>query len=321
VHALDVETARGFAGAPFRLARLVNGLRPDIFYTVLVHANALGALTWPLLSPRPRFVQSLHTLQDKPAWHWTLQGLVAPFCDAMVVPAKPILDRIEANGFFPRGKVIPYGIDTERFAQPSEGLAKPVLPWGAGAKVIGYVGRFDPVKNLPVLLRAFALMKDRVEGGAHLALLGYGAQEAELRELSKSLHLAPRVHFLGASPHPELYYKHFACLALPSTAEGFGLILVEAMAAGTPVVAMRTAVIASIVRDGVDGVLLDPPPVPERLAVALQGVISGKKGVPPGPTGVPHGAPLGSLSSPAYATAEFSVGRMVERHREFFNNL
>jgi glycosyltransferase involved in cell wall biosynthesis len=162
--------------------------------------------------------------------------------------------------------------------------------------------------------------------------LGYGPQETYLKTLANTLKITPHVHFLGPSSTPEIYYKHFSCLALPSTAEGFGLILVEAMAANTPVLAMNTPVIRSIVRNKIDGLLLDPPPTPEKLATGLASLLLQLS--PPAPSDAPHFAPQqphlppspafpqekSPLSSPDYAAAEFSLERMIQRHREFFQN-
>ena len=158
--------------------------------------------------------------------------MISPYADALIVPAQPILDRIARYGSFQRGQVIANGIDVERFAKAQPPSA---VPWPAGVKVVGYVGRFDPVKNLPALLRAFAALRggEREDGGgARLALVGYGLQEEALRRLAISLHIAPRTHFLGATDVPE-WYKSFPYSGiLPSAVEGFGLTLVEAVAAG-----------------------------------------------------------------------------------------
>jgi glycosyltransferase involved in cell wall biosynthesis len=248
--------------------------------------------------------------------------MLSPFADAVVAPARPILDRIAAHGPVPRPTVIPHGIDVERFAHPTVPLPSGNLPWPSTARVIGYVGRYDPVKNLPTLLRAFAILRSQ-SGTAdlHLALLGYGPQEQTLRRLAHSLHIAPHTHFLAPTPHPERYYKHFDGLCLPSTEEGFGLIFLEAMAAGVPVLGMDTPVSRSIVRPEIDGLLLAPPLTAERLATALQSLMKFSKAAPPSAPFPPTPPPPVSLSPPHYVQQHFSLARMADRHAEFFRKI
>jgi glycosyltransferase involved in cell wall biosynthesis len=163
------------------------------------------------------------------------------------------------------------------------------------------------------LLRAFAALRggEREEqGGARLALVGYGPEEEALRRLATSLHIAPRTHFLGPTATPEKWYKCFSVLCLPSAVEGFGLTLVEAMAGGIPVVAVKTAVTAGIVRDGVDGRLVDMG----ALGHALQEVMEWAPRPPHGPNGAHN-------SSLEWVREHFSVEGMVGAHAEFFKNL
>ena len=181
--------------------------------------------------------------------------------------------------------------------------------------MVGYVGRFDPVKNLPALLRAFAALRGGERGrwrrraGWHWSAM-QDCKKSALRWLAISLHIAPQVHFMGATDVPEKWYKSFSVLCLPSAVEGFGLTLVEAMAAGVPVVAIKTPVTAEIVRDGVDGRLVDVG----SLGMALQEVMDSSLLPPHGPTD-PHKPSL------QWVEARFSVERMVGAHAEFFKNL
>jgi glycosyltransferase involved in cell wall biosynthesis len=310
VHSLNLHAPQEFVTAVPRLVAMLNGLRSDILYSLLIHANALATVTLPFLHVRPVFIQSIHTLQERPQWHWVLQGMLSPYADALIVPAQPILDRIARYGSFQRGRVIANGIDVGRFAKAR---APREVPWPTGGAVVGYVGRFDPVKNLPALLRAFAALRggereDR--GGARLALVGYGPQEEALRRLATSLRIAPRVHFLGATDVPEKWYKSFSVLCLPSAVEGFGLTLIEAMAAGVPAVAIKTPVTSEIMRDGVDGRLVDVG----SLGQELQEVMDSSPLPPHGPTD-PHNSSL------RWVREHFSVERMVGAHAEFFKNL
>ena len=148
----------------------------------------------------------------------------------------------------------------------------------------------------------------------HLALVGYGPQEKELRGLSTSLHLAPFVHFVGPTTTPERWYKSFTCHCLPSEVEGFGLTLLESLAAGTPVVALDTPVTRPLLTPFAEAALLPTPATPESLANALQRVIS-KYHLPPlGPTEAPP-ATLSALRR------THSIPVMAELTQEFLKNL
>ncbi len=332
VHSLNLASALTAPRAILKLARLLHHLRPQIVYSLLIHANLLTTLALPLLAlapatPLPKFIQSIHTLQPNPAWHWTIQGIISQYADTIAAPSQPILDRITSFGNFQRGTVIPNGIDIARFANALP-IPPEKLPWPPDSRVIGYVGRFDPVKNLPLLLRAFATILNgvstdesplsrKIDAGSqhpvHLALVGYGRDESRLRTLSTSLHIAPFVHFCGPTTAPQQWYKTFSVMCLPSTVEGFGLTLVEAMAAGIPIVALNTPVTGSILRDGID-VRLVPDNSPQALAVALQNVI--EKASPPGiNVEASHQEQIARLE------ASFSLEQMVARHKKLFNNL
>ncbi|HVX83384.1 MAG TPA: glycosyltransferase [Phycisphaerae bacterium] len=311
VRTLGIRGAWGFWRGRRALRRILAESGAEIVYSVLVHANVLTALAMKGIDKarRPRFVQGIHTLQRRPGWHWRALGWAAKFGDAMIVPSGAVLERVKRYGRVREGVVIPNGIDVERFARA---IRVETVPWPEGAKVVGYVGRFDRVKQLDLLIRAAGLIE-----AVHLAMVGYGAEEGRLRALAEQLGIQTRVHFVEATAEPERWYPRFTCVCLPSEEEGFGLVLVEAMAAGVPVVAMDTVVTREIVRTGVDGILVEPPGSPERFAEALARVL-GIGGVAPFSPTVPPGE---GKSTGERVAERFSVGGMVTRHREFFNKI
>jgi glycosyltransferase involved in cell wall biosynthesis len=233
--------------------------RPELVCSILIHANILATLAKPFVPPM-KWIQCLHTLQERPRWHWYAQGVIASAADAFVAPARAVVTRLSAFGAIPRPTVIPNGIDVPRFR---DAVPMHPVPWLDDAQVIGYVGRFDRVKRLPLLLRAFSLMIQRDPArwsNVHLALVGDGPEREALGRLNQrlgrgsasqspsdsvSIRAAPpnRVHFLGLSPTPERWLKRFDVFCSPSSAEGFGLTLVEAAAAGLPVIACDTPAI------------------------------------------------------------------------------
>ncbi|AUC97855.1 MULTISPECIES: glycosyltransferase [Bradyrhizobium] len=114
--------------------------------------------------------------------------------------------------------------------------AKPALPSaiGPGEPFILAVGRLHRQKGYASLLRAFALVVRRKP--AHLVILGEGGDRDKLQDLANSLGISDRVHFLGYSPNPLAYMRGADVFVLSSIAEGFGNVIVEALASGTPVI-------------------------------------------------------------------------------------
>lgn len=112
----------------------------------------------------------------------------------------------------------------------------PALPSSIkpGEPFVLAVGRLHKQKGYTHLLQAFArVAKQRP---SHLIILGEGGDREALQDLANSLGIAPYVHFLGYAPNPLAYMRHAAVFVLSSLAEGFGNVIVEALACGTPVI-------------------------------------------------------------------------------------
>jgi glycosyltransferase involved in cell wall biosynthesis len=141
-----------------------------------------------------------------------------------------------------------------------------------------FVGVIREVKGVDVLLRAMRLLGDR-RPDAHLVLVGepyyakYREEQDRLRTLTIDLGLESKVHFAGAKPLDELVrtIQESEVLVLPSRAESLGMVLVEALSCGTPVVATRCGGPEDIVTEEV-GTLV-PPEDPRALADAILGVL------------------------------------------------
>ncbi len=132
--------------------------------------------------------------------------------------------------------------------------------------MIGYLGRFDPVKRLDGLIQAIPLLKNNQ---AQLCARWLRAIEADLRQQVRKLNLASRVHFLGATPEPERWLKAFTLMCSPSSAEGFGLTLIESLIAGTPVIACRAPGVQETLA-GLPGVAwLDADPSAQEISQLL----------------------------------------------------
>jgi phosphatidylinositol alpha-mannosyltransferase len=165
-------------------------------------------------------------------------------------------------------QIVPNGVDVRAFSDPG----RPVEGLPSGPKIL-WVNRLDPQKGFEIMLRAFERIASEV-GEVHLLVAGDGRDRVLLRSLPGDLR--SRVLRLGTVPHEVLTRYHAAADVFVSPATGqesFGIVLVEAMAAGVPVVASDIAGYREVVRDGLDGLLV-PPNDPNALAAAIRRVLS-----------------------------------------------
>jgi D-inositol-3-phosphate glycosyltransferase len=191
---------------------------------------------------------------------------------ASAVERDYLIDGYGANSG--RVAVVPCGVDTALFAPSDAAAARAGLGLGRGPLLL-YVGRIAPIKGLHTLLDAIAQLR---AAGHPLQLLIVGGDtdervdghEADLRRRLDALGLGETVRFVGAQPQERLraYYVAADATVLPSYYESFGMVALEAMACGRPVIASRVGGLQTTVRDGVTGVL-----VPEHDAAALAEMI------------------------------------------------
>ncbi len=169
-----------------------------------------------------------------------------------------------------RGKVtvIENGVDTERFrVRRSRRPFRIRLGLPARGRWIGSVGRLDPVKGYPVLVRAFARLRP-LRPDLRLVIVGEGPAREPLLDLARDLGGGDRVILPGPREAPEEVYPAFDVFALPSRSEGLSNTLLEAGASGLPLVATRVGGNLRVVEEGVTGRLV-PAGDAEALAAAL----------------------------------------------------
>ena len=182
---------------------------------------------------------------------------------------------IDFYGVSPERTVqVPCGVDTDHFRpMPRDGIRRE-LGLSQDEPLVLYVGRIEPLKGIDILLRAAA----ETEGRFRLLVVGGDGKEArrkaELQQLADELGIAGRVAFRDAAPHEQLplYYNAADICVVPSYYESFGLVAVEAMACGVPVVASRVGGLLETVRHGETGYLVSrrcPEPFAERLELLL----------------------------------------------------
>lgn len=174
---------------------------------------------------------------------------------------------------------IPPGVDLDHFRPHPQAAARQRLGLAPEEQMVLFVGRIDPIKGIDTLIEAAALMTNDPDCPEPIILFVGGDLDergeptgplAGVVAVVRERGLAERFRFLGSRPREELplLYSAADVVAVPSHYESFGLVAVEAMACGTPVVAARAGGLAFTVEDGVSGLLVTPRS-PHELAAAL----------------------------------------------------
>lgn len=171
----------------------------------------------------------------------------------VTAPSRYLLDTIRARGLFPAAQahVIPnfHDVPADRIREAAQ------FPRGGRRPTrLAFLGRLEPNKGISVLLGAIK----RVSGQYKLIVAGWGSEEAEVRRAASE---DPRIRFVGTiqGEQRRRFLAEADALVVPSTwEETFGMVVVEALARGTPVLASRIGALPSLVQEGVTGRLFDP---------------------------------------------------------------
>jgi rhamnosyl/mannosyltransferase len=229
--------------------------------------------------------------------------------DAIIIGSPPMRKSAYLAEHQAKLRLIPYGIPLERFEKPAF-LAQAKQGKGAAgdAATLLFVGRLRYYKGLDTLIRALP------DIAARLRVAGIGPMEAEWKALAASLGVSDRIEWLGEVPDDELAALYHAAdlFVLPAShpSEAFGLVQVEAMAAGLPVVCTELGTGTTYVNiDGVTGSVV-PPRDPQALAAAINALIADPA----------RRAALG-IAAHARVTEEFALEVMVERVLSLYGDL
>lgn len=177
---------------------------------------------------------------------------------------------------------IPPGVDTSRFYPIEQEEAKEAINIPCKNRLLLFVGRIEPLKGLQNLLKAIALIRERrtpaetcyclvvIGGDPNASIEAMSSEMINIKRLSKELGLEDLVVFLGKRAQDTLpyYYSAADILIMPSYYESFGMVALEAMACGTPVVASQVGGLPFLVQDGKTGFVV-PGGDPEALVEPL----------------------------------------------------
>jgi L-malate glycosyltransferase len=250
------------ATALIRLARAVDA--------ALVHANGSRAMAYAGLAGR---------LAGRPAvWHVRIadsDGLVDRALGALATVVIATSRAVARRFSWAPAKIrlVPNGVDLKRFApRPSSGALRARLEVPPSTPVAVSIGRHVAEKGYRHLVDAAALVVG-TKPGVHWILVGDGELRSELESQARRLGLASRVHFTGWRDDVADVLALADVFVLPSESEGFGRVLVEAMAMSRAVVATAVGGIPDIVLDGETGLLVEPAN-PVALAGAVRALLA-----------------------------------------------
>lgn len=280
VRVIDLKSRRHLLAAR-PLARYLAEARPAALLTGMPHSNVVAVWARARAGVDTRVVISEHnplgeTLASGAGLSWRVMPPLIrryyPRADAIIAVSNEVAASVAraAARAERRVSVVPNPALTDECARRMrEELEHPWFTDGAPPVVLS-VGRLVDQKDFPTLVRAFARVRAR--RAARLLILGEGAQRGQIQALCDSLGLGGDVALPGHIDNPYPFYARSAVFALSSMFEGFGNVLVEAMAAGTSVVATRCGGPAEILADGKYGPLT-PVGDDQALAEAIHSLL------------------------------------------------
>jgi len=276
VRVVDLDRPRVLA-ALIPLRKYLRG-RSGVFVSNMTHLNIISTVSLMMLKNRPRlFVVEHNDLQIRMnrmskfvrILAARLLGRIYRLADQVLAVSRDLAEDISSILGFNKDAigVLPNGLDLEAIESLADEPAAFSVQKAASRPVLVAIGRLVPQKGFAVLLDAMAKVIRRRE--AQLVVLGEGVLRKSLEKKAQELGISEYVLFPGFISNPYPVLKHADIFVLSSFYEGFGIVLLEAMACGTPVIATNCHWgPAELLKDGEAGMLV-PPGDPELLADAV----------------------------------------------------
>jgi glycosyltransferase involved in cell wall biosynthesis len=230
--------------AMLKLAAFLRRERPDVLLSAMDMSNVTAVLAARLAGRPERVVVSVRNmwsiqLARAPTWQERSLKWFGPWAyrraDAVIAVSDQVADNLAVSAGVPRERIVriynPVLPDILRRAE--QPLDDPLFAPNAPPVILG-IGRLEEQKDFATLIRAFAVLRQRIE--VRLVILGDGALRSDLIALAASLGVSDSVSLPGFAKNPYPYLSKAAVFVLSSAWEAFGVVIIEALACGTPVV-------------------------------------------------------------------------------------
>lgn len=290
------------AGPILRMARQLRADGVHIVHTHNASVHPYGALAGKLAGAAVVNTRHGLALHSSPRQEVNFQR-VLPLTKAVVFVCEYGRQYYAAKGVAPEGKssVILNGIPVEKFQafRAAPGSRRPKLRFGT-------IGRCVRAKAHQDLLEAFGRIAQELPE-AELEIWGYGELQPELENRIAAMGMGERVHFRGPAENPAEVLRNMDVFVLSSISEGLPLVILEAMAAGLPIVSTRVGGVAEVAPEGTAAWFAEPGN-PSNLAEALRRAAA---------------SDLAAVGQAAYETAdrEFGVAKMQESYERLYRRV
>lgn len=248
----------------------IKRIKPDIIHTHLFFGVGFEGLIAAKILGIP-FLGTNHTpisefvkyspIHNKRFIEWSKRAVSWYYnrCDFVTAPSQPVLDEMKQYGFRKPNQVVSNPIRLDDFqSTTAEQKSKLKAKYGLGRYSVLYTGRLAAEKHLDVVLRAFALAKEKMPDMT-LAITGRGQAERDLKQLAQSLGINQQVKFLGYLDQPSFVelYQASDVFAIASTAETQCIALMQALSSGVPAVVVNARALPENVKNDINGFVVE----------------------------------------------------------------
>lgn len=272
----------------FRVKKIITEFNPDIVHihhpfllssVAIMYGKRLGIPK--ILTLHTQYEQYAHYVSPIPerltqeAIKMIIHNLSYKI-DCITTPSESMRELIRSYGVKNRIEIIPNAIHLISFKEDDvfkRTEIKKKYNLKEDDKIILFVGRVASEKSIDKIIKALAIIKKRDISKVKLLIIGDGPAMDELKQLARTLKIEKDVIFAGTVSYEEIrhYYKTAYVFTIASTTETFGIVTIEALASGVPVLAVKAPGAVDILTDGVDGLLVDNDV--EKFANALEKII------------------------------------------------
>ena len=247
----------------------------DIVHTHLIHGDVYGTVA-ARLAHAPHIISSKHGYDnyENTSIFYKINGLLSPFVERVITISDALQEKVNRSDMISKGKMVTvhYGLDCLEYLKKSKVDIRTIreeLKLEENHFVFASVGRLVDVKGYPFLIKAVKKMKLEGYKDFCVLIMGDGPLREKLLALSVEMGVEEEIRFLGRREDVSSILSIADAFVLPTLGEGFGLVILEAMAHKLPVISTTTMAIPEIVVEGETGLLVEPKSVDE-LAHAMK---------------------------------------------------